>query len=234
MKKYKAGQKREDGLVFWRHTKQKGDVWITQAQFDQRKESAREYKRRAAAHYYALERAKPPEDRNYFGRYFPHINKYFLKVGSSGKPIYGTKEQLERIRRRLSVYKIRLIEKDLKLPKSGLRLGDRHPTEPGLFVVFFIGNKPYYDNKEKLKEVLESRRMSYQKRYYKCKKIRRERLDKLEKRRKRGEIDNITNLVFWCYDRIGKEIWLDKDTYRKKHEAELAKRKINRKRQMGI
>ncbi len=233
MMKYKAGQKREDGLVFWRYLKQKGEIWITQEQFNRRSESAKEYKRKAAAHYYAQERAKRPEDRNYFGRYFPHIDKYFLKVSCSGKPVFGTKEQLEYERRRHAVYKKRFVEKNLKLPKTGFKIGDRHPTKPGLYVVFFVGNKPYYDNAKKLEEVLESRRRAYQKRYIKCKKIRRERLDKLDKKRKRGEIDKITGHVFWGYDRIAKEIWLDKDLYDKKHSAELARRKANRQRKNG-
>jgi hypothetical protein len=231
--KYKAGQKREDGLVFWRHTNEKGDIWITQAQFDHRKESAREYKRKAAAYYYALERAKKPEDRNYFGRYFPHIEKYFLKVSGSGKPIYGTKAEVEQLRRQHAIYKKKFVEKHQKLPKTDLKIGDRHPTQPGLFVVYFIGNKPYFDSSDKLKEVLESRRRATKKRYYKSKKIRRERLDKLDKRRKRGDVDNVTGLIFWAYNRIAKEIWLDKTIYDAKHTADLARRKLDRQKKNG-
>jgi len=228
--KYKCGTRREDGMVFWRRHKTKGDIWITEEQYKKRTSAEKAYRQRAYEEYKRRLAKKKPDERPTFGQYCPRREKYYLGVSSTGKEEWVTKERLERHKIKSKRNKRKHVERLLKLPKTGLKIGDQNPDNPKEYVVFFIGNKPYFGTLEHLKRVKEARAIAYRKRDIKAKKIRAERLARLENRHRRGDIDPITNKIFWDYDRIAKEIWLDPEIYHRKRQKDLEKRRLNRQK----
>jgi hypothetical protein len=228
--KPKCGTRREDGKVFWRLHKTKGEIWISEEQYERRTAKEKEYRIRAYAEWKKMEQQKPPELRNYLGKYCPRRDRFYLGVSSSGKQMWVTRERLADYRRKSKRAKRKHIEKCLAVPKTALKIGDPNPENPNEFVVYFTGNKPYFGDRNHLKRVLDSRAMTYRKRHIKSRKIRAERLSRLEERRSRGEVDPETGLIFWEYNRIANEVWLQPEIYHARREKCLAKRKDLRRR----
>lgn len=229
--KPKCGTRREDGMVFWRLHKTKGEVWITEDQYQRRCAQEKQYRQQAYADYKKRLEKIPPHERPYLGKYCPRRDLYYLCVSSSGKETWVTKNRLDRFRERSKRAKRKHINKLMQIEKTGIKIGDKHPNDPNLYVVFFTGNKPYYGTKEHLDRITESRKMTYRKRYIKAKKIRTERLERDGRKYRRGDIDPVTNLIFWEYDRIAKERWLPAEVYHQKRNKELLKRKRSREAQ---
>jgi hypothetical protein len=221
----KRGTIREDGKYFWGYKKEK-EIWLTKEQYEKWDDTRKDYVRRCRNRYYERQAAKHIIDRNYIGKYDSSKNLYFLKISTAGKEIWGTKHQLEAFSKQHTIYRRRMYYKLLEQhPVTGLKIGDKNPDNPNEYVVFFIGNKPYFGSKHHLKERQKSRAISYRKRTQKYKLQREAKLRSIEKRIKRGTENPETGLVFYCYAQNGNERWITKEYYQKILEQERIKKK---------
>lgn len=221
----KRGTIREDGKFFWAYKKDK-ELWISKEQYERRENSRKEYVRKCRQRYNERQKAKHLVERNYIGKYDSSKNLYFLRVSTAGKEVWGTKHQLEEFRKRHTIYRRKMYHKLLEHhPVTGLKIGDKNPANPNEYVVFFIGNKPYFGSKHQLKQRQQGRAISYRKRNEKYKLQREEKLRSIEKRIKRGTENSETGLVFYCYAQNGKERWVTKEHYQKILEQERIKKR---------
>lgn len=223
----KQGSVRSDGKVFYKNCKYKGEIWLTKEQFDRRIESAKAYKRKCAEYYYKMRDARPESERPYLGKYDFARNRYFIKIGSSGKEVWGTAEQLQKHKAKMNECRKRFLERSRTGAAHVFKLGDPHPSEPGKFLLYYHGDRPYFGDKAALERRIKSMQQSGTKRYYKSKKIRAERLRDIERIR-RGTLRD--GLVFWEYDRLGKERWINQETYDRLIAKERVRRERSRKR----
>lgn len=224
----KEGHVREDGMVFWRNHKTKGQIWITRETFEHRKRQRVEYRKRCLELHKQIRSKKSPMDIPYFGKYDFSKNRYYAGVSASGKDLWITKEKLERLRLQHQKSKINYIERAKALPDTGLRVGDPHPEKTGLYVIFKVGNKVFFGDEDRLKRRLDSVKMILRKRDIKCQKIRKDLLSKLDNRLRRGHRDHSTGLVFWEYGKTAKPVWLSPEVYEAKIAAEREKKKRRR------
>jgi hypothetical protein len=225
----KRGTVREDGKVFCRISKGK-EIWLTKEKYEERENKRKEYVRQCQELY-----KKYRKEKRKFGECDYKRNLYFIGISSSGKEIWRNKAFLEKRKRQHNLRKKEYNKRCLELPQTNLKFGDPHPENSNLFVVHKIGNKCFFGTKSKLKKVKESKRMTYAKRYFKSKKKRNEILKNKIERKKRGEIRIEDNKVFWEYNRVGKEIWLDHEIFHLKRNKEIERRKSYRnKRKLAI
>lgn len=223
MGKLKRGTMREDGMVFARMYRGK-ETWITPQQYEKREQTRRAYVRKCAANYKRRQLAKSIMDRNYLGRYDPYTDKYFLGITSAGKEMWGTKQQLCKTRNDMNSRRKKFTERCKQLKDSGLKLGDPHPTEQGLFVILIVGNKRYYGDEKRLREVRDQRNRAYRKRDLRYRRLRKVYLENLETIWKRGE-RNEGGMVFWEYNIRAKEVWLTPEQFEKKHKLSCERRR---------
>lgn len=223
----KRGTIREDGKLFWSYKKNK-ELWISKDQYEKRENTRRQYVIKCRQRYYQRQNAKHLVERNFIGKYNFSKNLYFIKVSTSGKEVWGTKEQLDQFRKMHTKCRLRMYYRlKNQYPPTGLKVGDKNPNNPKEYVVFFLGNKPYFGNKSRLKRVKEGRAITYRKRNEKYKILRKQKLKSIEKRIKRGTINSETGLVFLYYAQNGKERWVAREFYQKF----LEKEKIRKTRQ---
>jgi hypothetical protein len=223
------GTVREDGKVYWAFTKNK-EVWITREQYDKREQTRKAYVKKCRENYKKRQEAKHPVDRNFIGKYNFATNLYFLRMSSSGKEIWGSKQQLEASRKRHTRYRNKMYHKlKIQYAKTGLKVGDQNPDNPNQYVIFFIGNKPYFGTKYQLIQRKKSRRISYNKRNEKYAIARQKKLQSLQQRIKRGTTDLNTGLVFYMYAQNGKERWITPERYQQVLEIERQRKKRNKK-----
>lgn len=224
----KRGTAREDGKIFWGYKKNE-ELWITKEQYEKRENTRREYICKCRQRYYERQQAKHEVERNFIGKYDSARNLYFLRVSSSGKEIWGTKYQLEEFRKKHTGYRRKMYQRLLEQhPKTGLKIGDKNPENPNQYVIFFIGNKPYFGSKHQLKGRQQGRAISYRKRNEKYKLQREAKLKSIDKRIKRGTENPETGLLFLYYTQSGNERWVTKEHYQKVLEQEKI-RKIRQK-----
>ncbi len=216
-------------MVFWRYHKKRGQIWITRETFEHRKKQRVEYRKKCLELHRQLRSKKSPMDIPYFGKYDFSKNRYYAGVSASGKDLWVTKDKLDRLRLQNQKSKINYIERAKALPDTGLKVGDRHPENPELYVIFKVGNKVFFGDRERLKRRIDSVKMTLRKRHIKYQKIRKDLLSKMENRLRRGHRDDSTGLVFWTYGRTAKPVWLSPEAYEAKIAAERDKKK--RKRQ---
>lgn len=226
--KPREGETREDGRVFWRRHKKKGDIWLTKESYERRVKTRNEYRRKCYEEYKRGQMAMDPMDRNYLGKYDFSRNKYFMGVSASGKPVWVTKEKLERFKERTAKSKARFVEKQRALPATKGSIGDPHPTDPGLFVILRVGNRLYYGDALRLEKKREALKRAGINRDVKYRSIRRDLLSKMQKRIKRGEVDEATGKVFWEYNQRCVPVWLDPEEFRVRHEKSNLRRKMAR------
>ena len=227
----KEGFVREDGKIFWKKCKEKGEIWLTSEQYQKWCETRKNYRQRCAQEYYKRREKLNPMDRPYFGKYDFSRNLYYIGVSSSGKEVWVNKQRYENLLERRKKYRSKYAQRLQEEPKTNLKLGDVHPDNPNLYVILLIGNKPFFGSKEKLAERRNSLRRSGIKRDIKYKHKRKQILEQLgENRIHRGAYDLKTGLVFWEYSQNGKERWFPVDHFHKLRIADCEKRKRVRQR----
>ena len=221
----KRGTIREDGKVFARILEGK-EIWLTKEQYEKREKSRKEYIKRCMKSYYSRRKSVRK-----IGEYDHNKNLYFCGVSCSGKEVWRKKQYLDRIIKAIGNSRKRYIERcKNNYPSTTLKFGDKNPLNPNEYVVFKVGNKVFFDSLKRLNEIKEKKRMIYVKRYFKAKKIRKNILDRIENKKRRGDSRLEDNKLFWEYNRVGKEIWLDPEIYYSKRKKDCERRSFYRKR----
>lgn len=220
----KRGTVREDGKVFARYLYGK-ELWITKEQYEKREKTRKEYVKNCLLAY-----RKMCKEKKSFGDCNHSKNLYFIGISSSGKEIWRSRTYLEKFRKKQNLNKRKYTERCKMLPKTNLKFGDQHPENPNLFVTLKIGNKCFFGDKKKLEEKKEQNRIIYAKRYFKAKKIKQIIMENTAVKKRRGETREEDNLIFFGYDRIGKEIWYRPEIYHHKRNKEILKRREKRKK----
>lgn len=227
----KEGFVREDGMVFWKNSKEKGEIWLRPEQYSKWCETRKKYRERCAREYYKRREKLNEMDRPYFGKYDFSRNLYYIGVSSAGKEVWINKQRYENLLERRKKYRSNYVKKLQQEPKTNLRFGDPHPDDPNLFVILMIGNKPFFGPKERLDKRRECLRRTGVKRDIKDKHKRKQILEQLgENRIPRGAYDLETGLVFWEYSQNGKERWMPVEEFHRLRTKGCEKRKSNRMR----
>lgn len=235
--KFRKGDVREDGRLFWAYEGKaslKRPIWLTPKSFAKMNETAKARNKRHLERYKEEQSKLPPEERNYRGKFIPETGMYFAYVSTSGKAVYKTADEYKawvfRLRKTCRAYHSRC----KKLPAPSCVVGDRHPTDPNLYVKRIYGHKVFYgtfDEAQKSAKAAQDRNIKHKLKNRiqikkRCKQLRDERLkhtiDNPELRRKRGDIDPVLGKVFWEYSVCGFERWLSKE----KFEEKIAIRKL--------
>jgi hypothetical protein len=229
----REGHVREDGMVFWKNCKKAGEIWIKPESYKKRCETRKKYRKTCAEDYRERQAKKNPMDRSYFGKYDFSKNKYFIGISNSGKEVWVTKDKFDKAVETRRKTKAAHLQRVRSLPKTGLKLGDVHPDDPNLFVIFFSGNKPHYGDKQRLEERKKRLRQHGRLRDVKNTKKRRQALEAMgDNRLSCGAVNPLTGLVFWEYSRTVKEIWLPLDEFHRRRNRHLESRRklrINQK-----
>jgi hypothetical protein len=221
----KRGTTREDGKVFARILNGK-ELWLTKEQYEKREKSRKEYVKRCMKMYYSRRKSVRK-----IGEYDYNKNLYFCGISSSGKEVWKKKYYYEKVLNVISQSKKKYLDRcKQKYPPTNLKIGDVNPNNPNQFVVLKIGNKLFFGSKAKLEEKKEKLRMIYLKRSIKAKKIREIVLSGKIDRLKKGTTRVEDNKIFWEYNRVGKEVWLDPEIFHFKRNKCLEKRKNYRKK----
>ena len=221
----KIGTIREDGKVFARM--QRGvQLWLTKEQYENREIKRKIYVKKCLELYKKLK--KEPRS---IGDYDHRKNLYFIGISSSGKEVWRSKVFLDKFRKRQDLRRKEYVKRCSDLPVKNLKFGDQNPDNPNLFVIHKVGNKCFFGNKKKLKEKKESLRITYAKRYLKSKKKKQTIMSNITVKLKRGAVREQDNYIFFQYNRIGKEIWLNPEIYKLKRDKEILKRREKRRRE---
>ena len=218
----KRGTTREDGKVFSRISKGK-EIWLTKEQYDKREISRKQYVRNCIKSYYSRRKSVRK-----IGEFNHNKNLYFCGISTSGKEVWKNKKYLDRIVKAIKASKQRYVDRCKKAEPTNLKFGDKHPVDPNLYVIFKVGNKCFFGSKKKLEQKKESLRKTYVKRHFKAKKIRSHILHNMVNRKIKGDKREEDNKIFWEYNRVGKEIWLDPEIFHLKRNKSCEKRKNNR------
>lgn len=225
----KKGTVREDGKMYWCSSKRKGEIWLTPEQYAKWDESVRNYRRKCQQAYYERREKINPSDRSYIGKYNPATNKYFARLSSSGKEIWVTKQELERLKLQSKRNRRNFLKRLQSLPDNKIKVGDVHPTDKNLFVVYKVGKKPMYGTKEQLQLKIKSRARSYKLRNIKYYAKKRQIIEKLgENRLHRGLYDVETGLVFWEYSANCKERWISEEEFHSRRNKQCVRKKVRR------
>lgn len=222
VKSMKRGYVREDGMVYARMLDGK-PLWLTREQYDKREVARKKYVKECFAMYKRRRQCVRK-----IGEYDHRRNLYFVGVSSSGKEVWRGRAFYERFIDKVKRSKSRYNQRCKDLPPTDLVIGSPHPTKPGIFVTNKVGNKCFFGNKAKLQKRLESIRMAYTKRHYKAKKRRALALEGIVRKR-RGETRLEDSKIFFEYDRIGKEIWLDPVEFHRRRNKDCERRRQYRK-----
>lgn len=221
------GTVREDGRMYYGHKYGK-EVWLTPESYQRRVENRTRYQRECRKHAINRQHQKNEMDRNYYGKYDFSRNLYYIGLTSAGKEVWGSKEQLEHDRQlHLSAanqYRKRCRE---RFPRTSLKFGSPHPTEPGLFCVRKTGNKLFWGDKAEYERRLELAIISRRKQEIRRERLRRERILSLGQNRLRRGVVRGDGKIFYRYEKDGRECWITPERY-----AELKERsRIQRKNQ---
>lgn len=219
---------RSDGKIYDRIDGDGKEIWLTPEQFEKREKTRKEYVNKCILSYKRRQQRKPAEERNFLGKYDPSRNLYFRGITSSGKEIWVTKQRLEEYRQKCNERRKNYNERCKQLPKIEGKIGDPHPSIPGLFIIFRAGNKLFYGDEVRLAAVRTSRARSYVKRNIKYRKKRKELLAGLQNKLSRGHQHPYDDLLFYEYNSHGREVWLPPDEFNKRREYDLARRRAKR------
>lgn len=228
--KFKQGFVREDGMRFWGYRDGK-EVWISEESYQMRRESRRQYRRRVRQMGLEHLKRKDPMDQPYLGKYDFSRNLYFLELGSNGKEVWGTKQQLEHFKERRRIGNDRYIDRCALLPDLNLRHNDPHPDNPNLFVLRKVRNKCFFGTAEELAKVLEQRRITSRKGNQLRKYKRRMTILKLGAERLNRGVER-NGMFFWNYTAAGREKWVTPEQFAflKEQSRQISKRTRQKKK----
>jgi hypothetical protein len=224
MSKYgplKQGEKR-DNKVFWRYRRDGSEYWLTEAKFRKYKKTAKKHLEATSAS--CRHKIKP-------AMYSQHPVTLLYYVGTyCGKEKWIEFSALEKYKMGSSESRKRYVNKQKHQPPTTLKIGDRHPENPNLWVVcrqynhiFFGTHDEYLRRLNITRECSRRKAMRY--------KIQR---DKVLLNRdhvyKRG--DKRDGLIFWKYGSTCIEYWLTKDQFEAKlqHERDAAMKAKGRRK----
>lgn len=230
----REGEVREDGKVYWRFRKGRGEVWLTPEKYELYCKKRREYSKMCHDAWHQRQSQLPDSQKTYFGKYNWKTNKYFIGLSTSGKEIWVYKarfeERLESNRRSKKKY----LDKLKSLTKTGLKIGDKNPDNPEQYVLSFTGNKPRFGNYAQLLQAKESRKIIDKKMRARRKKIRAQVISKLVFRLKRGHVNPENGMIFWEYTTYGKPRWLNPEDFKRKHDKVILQKKLRRQKNKSI
>lgn len=241
--KIKRKTSRKDGKVFWGYKNKKGvrsEIWITLQQFEKREKTRRLYVRKNQEEFTQQQLMLPVEERWHVGKYNPENGLYFIRVGSNGKPTFGTKDKLDALRKINKISRKKYNQNCKNLPLPSVCVGDQHPSNPSLYVKRIFGNKIFYDTFDRVQDKIRRLKLSYKN--YKIRhkeEIKKRNLKAKEEKKKffrenahlkrsRGDIDPILGLIFWGYKDNGKEIWCTPEKFQAKRLQTIQKRRRQR------
>lgn len=208
----KTGTVREDGKVYYSYGKERG-VWITQKEFERKRKVVRDYQKNCYKLYKQIRKRIWK-----FGEYNPEKDLYFCGVTASGKEIWVSKSYSLKMKKYREVYQKKYVEKCKQLPPTNLRFGDQHPDNPKLFVVYKVGNKPYFGTKKKLEHRRKKLREMYARRDQRYRLKKAEKIRKNEIIYKKGDVHPETKMIFWNYTRSFYETWITPEEFKIKQE----------------
>lgn len=241
--KIKRKSVRADGKLFWAYKYKNGEkipVWISPEMFERWDAVRRNYAKRKYAKYLEQQKNLPEEQRLHRGKFDPITGLYFIRVSTVGKPVWGSKQKLEKYISQNQKAKIAYYNRCTKLEAPSVCLGDPHPSIPGLVVRRIYGHKLFYGTVEQAQKHALSRMESYKRYKAKNKELikkrsaenRKLKMENLRNNphlmRKRGDVDPILGKIFWEYNYLGNPIWLDKKHFEEKHAKTKLKRKLCR------
>jgi hypothetical protein len=239
---------REDGKIFWAYKHKNGtkkEVWLSPKVFERWDQVRKNYVNKKYKKYLEQQNELPDEERNYRGKCDPQTGLYFIRVSTCGKPVFGSKEELEKYINQNKKSKSRYYYRCAKLPAPTFCVGDPHPQTPNLFVKRIFGHKIYWGTKKEADNNIENRNNSYKKYKNKNKDSIKDRnkqarnivMENLKNnphlKRRRSDIDPILGRFFWGYSCRGKEVWLRKDAFERRHKNTKVKRNLNRIKKKG-
>jgi len=222
---------REDGMVYWRHRKNRGDIWLTPEKFAAYQVKRKEYRDMCREAYYKRQAELPENERNYFGRYDWKKNKYFIDISSSGKEVWVYKARYEKLKAKREEYRKKYCSKMKSVPKTGLKMGDQNPDNPNEYVLWFTGNRPKFGTLEQLEIAKQGLKAIYKKAHKKYRQIRNEKLRFMNNKLRRGHVHAETGMIFWEYNYRGEPRWLEPEKFAVKHQTDKERRRKNRKKQ---
>lgn len=225
---YREGHIREDGMVFWRNRKDRGEVWLTQEKYEQYCLTRKNHRDKRREEYFQQRDSIPVKDRSYLGKYNPEIDKYFLGLNGSGTEIWVDKDRFDKLAQKRKEYRLKYHRKMKSLPKQSLRFGDKNPNNPSQYVTHFIGNLPRFGSYDDLQIAIVSKTRTYSKMNVKYRKIRTDVLKLIPKRLRRGDINPENGFIFWEYGRTGKPRFLPPNIYHERRNKENDRKKKSR------
>lgn len=220
----KRGTVREDGKVFAKYINGK-EIWLAKEQYERREKKRKEYVRMCLKAYYSRRKSI-----RRLGEYDHNKNLYFCGISSSGKEVWKQKKYYERIANAAKKSKRKYVEKCKEYPPTSLKFGDVNPLNPKEYVVLKVGNRLFFGSKQKLDEKKERIRIIYLKRNIKAKKRREEILRDKVDRKRRGDSRPEDNKLFWEYNKVGKEVWLEPEIYHVRRKKDCERRNFYRKK----
>ena len=226
----KEGYIREDGMVYWRYCKRRGEIWVKPEVYQAYHTRRKNYHTMCRQDYHRRQEMLSPMDRNYFGKYDFATNLYFVDVSSTGKEVWFTKQQFDKMVEMKKGYRRKYKKKMQNLPKKTLRFGDQNPDNPNEYVTHFLGNLPRFGTKEQLEKRIKSSAIASRKSKMKMKKIRNTVLSSIKVRIRRGTVDTATGLVFWVYNQVGIPKWITADDYKSRKEKESNRKKLRKQK----
>ena len=219
---HKRGDVRADGKVFLGYARGRSKTyerWVEPHKLVELKQKQKAYRQ---SRYEAYKRSVEGRGRPAVGQLDPVTGLYFLTVSSTGKEMWGDKEALEEMRRRMSLRCRRHAKRKYEAaPLPTVCVGDRHPSRDGLYVIKVSKVQIKYGTAEELRLSREATREKS--RRYRAKNRQRfldkyrERKDFLDRnphlKRSRGDIDPITGKLFWGYSSTCIERWVTREQF---------------------
>lgn len=224
MSKYgplRQGDVREDGKIFWRYYKG-NEYWLSKSKF-------KKYKKTMKRHADATSTLSKHRNRPSMYSQHPVTLLYYVGV-YSGKERWVDFEALKKHKRMAAEARERYVNKQKQKPSTELKFGDRHPSDPGLWVICKQYNSITFGSYEEYLRRLAAIRECSRRKAAKYKIKREKVLRDKDNIHKRGDIKD--DLIFWGYGSTCIEYWLTPEQFESKlqHKLNAAARANERRR----